>query len=268
MKISVVTVCLNEEKTIERTIRSVLTQNSNDFEYIICDGCSTDATLGKANSYKEEFEKKGIEYKVFSEKDGGIYFGMNNAIKKVQGEYIIFINSGDVFHDSNVIKNTVAKMREKKADLFYGDIIYVERGYGWRLISDDTKLNTGMTVYHQGLFASAKVMKNRMFDTTYRLAADYDFILYAKYNGCTFENLDMIISDFQSGGFSETNSELRIKETVNTMTKHIPNADKEKFIKSQKKIDLSIKIKRAAPHFVWALFCLVAGRKKYEDKDI
>ena len=75
---SIITVCFNEEKTIGSTIESVLSQSYPFFEYIICDGGSSDRTYEIAQTYQDAFAKKNIRYTVTSQKDGGIYFGMNN----------------------------------------------------------------------------------------------------------------------------------------------------------------------------------------------
>ena len=112
MKISVVTVAFNEEKNIGKTIESVLNQTSNAIEYIICDGKSTDRTVERANSYKERFAKKGIEYIVNSEKDSGIYDGMNKGIDIATGDYIFFLNAGDWFYSDKIIEEISENKKE------------------------------------------------------------------------------------------------------------------------------------------------------------
>ena len=88
-KISIVTVCLNSEKTIERTIQSVLSQSYNNIEYIIIDGGSTYGTLDIVNKYKDK-----VSY-VISEKDNGVYDAFNKGLKVFTGELIGFVNSDD-----------------------------------------------------------------------------------------------------------------------------------------------------------------------------
>ena len=91
MKISVITVCYNSENTIERTIKSVLSQTYQDIEYIIVDGLSTDKTLEIVNKYKDKIAK------IISEKDTGLYDAMNKGIDNASGEYLMFLNSDDCF---------------------------------------------------------------------------------------------------------------------------------------------------------------------------
>ena len=82
MRISIITVCLNSEVTIKRTIESVLTQTFDDFEYLIIDGASTDKTLMIVDKYRDSFNARNIPYYIYSEKDNGIYDAMNKGIKK------------------------------------------------------------------------------------------------------------------------------------------------------------------------------------------
>ena len=94
-KISVVTVCYNAEESIEETMKSVFSQTYSDIEYIVIDGASTDNTLGVINRFSDY-----SFLKIVSEPDSGLYNAMNKAIRMAQGDYIIFLNSGDMFCDS------------------------------------------------------------------------------------------------------------------------------------------------------------------------
>lgn len=91
---SIITVCFNEEDTIRKTIESVLNQTFCNYEYIVCDGGSTDGTLKIVESYRAAFENKKIRFIVHSEKDGGIYFGMNIGVRLSNGTYLNFLNCG------------------------------------------------------------------------------------------------------------------------------------------------------------------------------
>ena len=117
MKITVVTVCLNAEKTIQNTIESVLNQTYQDIEYIIMDGKSTDKTVEIVEKYKNDSKINFI-----SEKDNGLYKAMNKATKISSGEYIVFLNSGDTFCDNTVIADLVPYLH---ADIVYGNAIRI-----------------------------------------------------------------------------------------------------------------------------------------------
>ena len=119
MKISVITVCLNCEKTIEDTISSVINQDYNDIEYIIIDGKSEDNTVNILKKYEHKI------FKVISEKDHGIYDGINKGIQLASGEIISLIHGNDVFSDSNVLSRVALNFKKNNdIDLLIGDIAF------------------------------------------------------------------------------------------------------------------------------------------------
>jgi len=97
MKLSIITVNLNDKAGLEKTIKSVISQTFTDYEFIIIDGGSTDGSLDIIDQYKGK-----ISYWV-SEKDSGIYNAMNKGIKQANGEYLYFLNSGDALYSENVL---------------------------------------------------------------------------------------------------------------------------------------------------------------------
>ena len=120
MKISIITVAYNSAKTIEDTIKSVLSQNYVDIEYIIIDGKSSDATLDIVNTYHQNISR------VISETDQGIYDAMNKGIKVATGQIIGFLNSDDVFENKNVLSLIADQFnRDQSISVVYGDLKYV-----------------------------------------------------------------------------------------------------------------------------------------------
>ena len=97
MKFSIVTVSFNSEKTIEETIKSVVSQTYKDFEYILVDGGSSDNTLEIANRYKKYFKY------IISEKDNGIYDAINKGINLTSGNIISILHSDDLYYSENVL---------------------------------------------------------------------------------------------------------------------------------------------------------------------
>lgn len=213
--ITVVSVCYNEEKNIARTIESVLAQTTTDYEYIICDGLSTDATVEIAKSYQDKFAEKGISYRVYSEKDNGIYDAMNKGIEKAHGQYMYFLNAGDWLCDEQSLSHFVQAIRkDDNPAVYYANYYYVDQHRATRIITDDALLPQKMSIGHPSMVARTDLMRRTPFDTRYRIAADYNFVLGLKMKGLLFRHLDFAASYFLAGGLSgqamqETNEELR-----------------------------------------------------------
>jgi glycosyltransferase involved in cell wall biosynthesis len=119
--ISIITVCFNSERTIKKTIESVLNQEYHFFEYIIVDGNSLDTTLQIINGFKED---KRIS--VISEPDNGIYDAINKGIKNATGEIIAILNSDDFYYDQSILSKIVSAFSDK-TDLVYSDICFINQ---------------------------------------------------------------------------------------------------------------------------------------------
>ena len=123
-KVTVVTVCFNCEDTIEKTIISVIRQTYSEIEYIIVDGASSDMTMEVINKYS--IDERII---VISEPDNGLYEAMNKAVDKASGDYIVFMNSGDVFASYSAISD-ISKFLNGSNELVYGNVIRLKpRGH-------------------------------------------------------------------------------------------------------------------------------------------
>ena len=120
MKISVITVVFNGEKTIRQTIESVLGQEYGDIEYIVVDGNSTDSTVDIVKSFGNRITK------FVSEKDRGIYDAMNKGIQLATGEVVGMLNADDLFADSGILSQVVAAFKQSGADAVYGDLQYFD----------------------------------------------------------------------------------------------------------------------------------------------
>ncbi|MCR5798897.1 MAG: glycosyltransferase [Lachnospiraceae bacterium] len=176
MKVTVATVCYNSIDTIEDTIKSVISQTYNDVEYIIVDGASDDGTIDIVDRYKDD---QGIV--AISEPDKGLYDAMNKATNLATGDYILFMNSGDVFYDENVIKDLSAVLAEGH-DLVFGNVIrnkpqgqIIEKYHGKHKIM--SLLLQGRMMCHQSVFTRIDIMRQYGFDLQYSITADYDFIM-------------------------------------------------------------------------------------------
>ena len=116
MKVSIITIAFNSEQIIAKTLESVLQQNIPELEYIIIDGASKDRTLEVVETYRGAMEKKGINFRVYSEPDEGIYDAMNKGISLATGEIIGLINSGD-WYENATIKKVIDTFESNDSDL-------------------------------------------------------------------------------------------------------------------------------------------------------
>jgi len=188
--VSVITTCFNGAGEIKKTIESVLEQDFTDFEYIIMDGGSKDDTLSIAKSYEDSFREKGIEYKIFSQPDSGIYDGMNHGVAHATGEFINFMNADDIFHDAHVLSAIFTEESNdialEETDIIYGDCIQEEYDRKYLFPKDFSEIKKRMPFSHQSVFARRSLLEKYPFDTKYKIAADYDFLLNCYDNGAVF----------------------------------------------------------------------------------
>lgn len=200
--VSVVTICLNAENEIEKTIKSVLELTGNQIEYIVKDGGSSDKTLEIANKYKFEFEKKSIKYTVVSKKDRGIYDAMNQAIQYCQNEWTIFMNAGDTFYNSEVIQDVFYRQIGSEVGIVYGHADYLLTGNYNMIIKSNLELTNKSAICHQAIFARTALIKKHKFDCSYKVAADRDMVFKILSEGIRAQNVNVVICKYQRGGIS------------------------------------------------------------------
>lgn len=177
-KLSIITVCLNEFETVEKTLTSVYEQTFSDYEHIIIDGGSTDGTLEIVNRFSDNIEK------VVSEPDKGIFDAMNKGIELANGEYLFFLNSGDYIISKDALERMFSQ--EPTADVVYCDgAISLGRGV-IAIKPSPQKIGKAFmfmdTIPHQNSFVK-KSLFNQIgkFNLDYKIAADYEFFLRALY---------------------------------------------------------------------------------------
>lgn len=194
--LSIVTVCYNAALTLEDTIKSVLSQDYDNLQYLIIDGGSKDATLDIVNRYKDY-----ISY-FTSEPDKGIYDAMNKAIDKAIGEWIIFMNAGDLFIEG-VLNDIFSKTIDPSVDVIYGDTI-IKYPFGNKYIKANffNENDTGLPFCHQSALVKTRYMKSFYFDLSYKIAADYNFFYTIYRNKCKFLYIPIPISQYSAIGFS------------------------------------------------------------------
>lgn len=206
MKVTIITICFNSEAVIKKTIESVLNQTYTDIEYIIIDGASKDKTVEIAESYKDAFAQKGIDYKIFSEPDKGIYDAMNKGIAKATGELIGLINSGD-FYEPQMLETAVKAYEEKPYDIFYGDINLIKDN--GQIIVKRSKYDRFPTSRHWN--HPTMVVRKAYYDEigTYRCEGihdDFEFFLRARKKNARITIKNVTLANFMTGGASNKKS--------------------------------------------------------------
>lgn len=224
--LTVITVVYNSERFIERTIKSVLSQTYPNIEYLIVDGASKDKTLDIVKKYEDRIALW------VSEKDKGIYDAMNKGQELANGEYVIFLNSGDIFADHQVIEKVFANADD--ADVYYGETgLISEEGedVGMRRLKAPEKFNWkslryGMMVCHQSFIVRKNILKP--YDLQYRISSDIDWMISALKNSTQQKivNTHVMISKFMEGGMSQVNRRKALEERYHILKKYygfIPN---------------------------------------------
>ena len=222
MKLSIITINYNNKDGLQKTIDSVISQIYKDFEWIIIDGGSTDGSKELIEQYADY-----ITYWV-SEPDKGIYNAMNKGIKIAEGEYLLFLNSGDWLVSAHTLNRVFDRFC--RADIIYGNLLYdkkkVERASGFHndyIACID--LIKG-TLFHPSTFIKRELFeKYGYYDETLKIVADWKFFLYViAIKGCSVKYINEDISCFDVNGISSTQIVLRKKEREKVLLELFPES--------------------------------------------
>ena len=198
IKVSIVVVSFNSKKELIKTLKSINLQTYKNFQIIIVDNISTDGSKEFLN------KNKNLYSKLSHKKDKGIYDGMNVGINTSDGEWILFLNSGDIFYSKNVLKK-ISKNLISKNEIIYGDTVVHNQKtkYIWKA-SVFKNLLFKMPFCHQSVFVKKKILKKYNFDLRYKIASDFDLFYKLFKKKYIFFNSNTIISEVVSGGLSDT----------------------------------------------------------------
>ena len=208
VKVSIITVSLNSDKTIEQTILSVLHQTYQNIEYLIIDGGSTDGTIEIIQKYADR-----ITY-FFSEPDKGLYDAMNKGIKKAQGELIGIINSDD-WYELDAVETAVSLYsKNSNADVIHGGLrFYENEQYSSSYCPKIKELNLCM-IPHPACFISKKTYATHgNYNVKYRIAADYDLVARIYTAKGKFVFINKILANLRMGGVSDIHKDNGMKES-------------------------------------------------------
>lgn len=236
MKLSIITINLNNKAGLQKTIDSVIAQTCKDFEWIVIDGGSTDGSKELIKEYADE-----ISYWV-SEPDNGIYNAMNKGIRVARGEYFLFLNSGDYFYNNDVVYNVLPLLIDYD---FYVGGISNDTGDIWDkplLTTEDICFNY-FSIPHQSTFIARRIFdKYGLYCEEIQISSDWYLFHKALMLGdATVCRLSYIIAVFAANGISQTHVNLRSAEydklwSETPRVRHIVNIylNNYKFVKALK----------------------------------
>lgn len=201
MKITLITVCYNSEKTIKDTIESVLKQTYKKYEYIIVDGNSKDKTLDIIKSYEKKFNNN-LEY--ISESDKGLYDAMNKGIKLASGDVIGILNSDDILYDENVFQKIIDNFEEN--DGVYSNLVLMNEDFTKitrNFKSKELSKKKGWHPPHPTLYLKKEIYeKYGNYNINYKIAADLDFMYRIINNNVKLKYIDTCFVKMRTGGAS------------------------------------------------------------------
>ncbi|MEA5510384.1 glycosyltransferase [Crocosphaera sp. UHCC 0190] len=222
VKFSVITVCKNAEKFIDKAIQSVVNQTYSNIEYIIIDGSSQDSTIEIIEKYL------GKVSKFISEPDQGIYSAMNKAIRYSTGDFLCFLNADDYFVDNNVITDVANYVSENTScDFIYGDLEV--RYPSGRLIcvnppSPENVLDELVCgcLPHQASFSKADLFFSTIgfFNENYKISSDYEwFLRLTQDETVKLSYYPRLISSYYFGGVS-SQIKISVPESYRIQNQH------------------------------------------------
>lgn len=209
MFISIVTVCYNSSKTIERTINSILNQSFKDYEYLIVDGGSTDGTLDIIQAYEPKFDGR---MKWISEKDKGIYDAFTKGCKWASGLYVWIVNSDD-WIETNALKdiNDFAQNIDDQNSVLVGRMKIISENGVTKSVSDRVTQKTIRIAYKKdtmgiphpaSIISKSAYEKIGYYDERFRISGDIDWFNRAYKADIKFCCFDSILINFLEGGAS------------------------------------------------------------------
>lgn len=192
---SIITVTLNNLSGLKKTAESIFPQTHQDYEWITIDGGSTDGTPAYLGDLKTNY---------ISEPDKGIYDAMNKGIERAKGQYILFLNAGDMLESKNTLLEVNERIKGQKCDFIYGDSAEDINGkLFFKRSKPHFEITKGMFTHHQAMLYNRDALENIKYDETYKIAADYDLTWKVIEQSTDFLYLPFPVCIFEAGGASQ-----------------------------------------------------------------
>lgn len=216
---SIITVTYNAAAVLLPTLQSVAEQSCKEYEYIVVDGASTDATL-------ELVRRSGVPTRIISERDKGIYDAMNKGMKIARGTYLIFMNAGDAFYSADTLQAIKERIGTRRPGVIYGEtaIVDEQRQYvmmrrlrapehlTWRSFA------VGMVVCHQAFIVRRDLAPQ--YDLSYRYSADVDWCIRCMKRSDEMFNTHLVLVNYLREGTTTRNRRASLEERFHIMCKY------------------------------------------------
>lgn len=263
MLLSVITVNLNNDLGLQKSIKSLLGQNFNDHEFIVIDGGSNDGSVETIRRFSNE-----IKYWV-SEPDRGIYHAMNKGILNARGEYCYFLNSGDRFVNNTVLRHVFVP--RPTADIIFGNLLVHDRHGKLKGRANGRQGITFLDIYNGLLKHQASFIKTSLFqryglyNESLRIVADWEFFLKSVGLGdASTEYFDVDVCYFDNEGISNQSWDVVARERTEVLEKHVPKRIRDDYARWQPFDHLERVAKYRPTRFVLKL--INKGLKIYENR--
>ncbi len=202
VRFSVITVCFNDKQNLLKTAASLQELTSNNWEWVVVDGASTDGTV----EYLQELNMPQLRW--ISEPDRGIYDAFNKGTHLARGDYLIYICAGDRFSAPDVLRRVDDFISEHPGhSLYYGDSHEVDADgvRHLRLARHHSRIWWNLFTHHQAMFYAKECFDRCQYDPNYRIGGDYAFTAELLHKGGTAIKMPFCIADFLLGGTSQKN---------------------------------------------------------------
>lgn len=220
-QLSIITINRNDAKGLVRTLECIWEKQSfKDFEHIIIDGASTDESVNVIKKYESR-----LAYWI-SEPDNGIYNAMNKGIVKAQGDYLLFLNSGDWLENDILAKVFEVPLKE---DIVYADFYYYHNAD--KIVPElyPNKLTVPFMLTHSlghpSSFIKRELFKDSLYEERYRIISDWVFFVrQILLHNRTTRHLNLVTSYFNMYGISSDpkNVDLVLKEQADFLNNRFP----------------------------------------------
>jgi glycosyltransferase involved in cell wall biosynthesis len=197
MRLSIITVNLNNREGLSATLDSVNRQQFRDFEHLVIDGGSSDGSVDLLSGWTRR-----LAYWC-AERDAGVFNAMNKGISKARGEYLLFLNSGDCLNAESTLSDVFREPRAE--DILYGDSVAVGRSGASRVIYPDPLTLEQLyiaSIGHQSSFIRRALFEGHPYNESARIASDWEFFLERYIEGRSFRHLQLVVARFDTRGIS------------------------------------------------------------------